>query len=101
MEVVYTGLKQTPEMIAATALQEDVDLVGVSTLSGSHLWIAKELHRLLTEAGRDDLPVVMGGIIPDGDRDALARCGVRHVFTPKDGEIGPIIEAMIAAARSA
>jgi len=101
MEVVYTGLKQTPEMIAATALQEDVDLVGVSTLSGSHLWIAKELHRLLTEAGRNDLPVVMGGIIPDGDRAALARCGVRHVFTPKDGEIGPIIEAMIAAARSA
>ncbi len=101
MEVVYTGLKQTPEMIAATALQEDVDLVGVSSLSGSHLWIAQELHRLLTEAGGGDLPVVMGGIIPDADRPALARHGVRHVFTPRDGEIGPIVQAMIDTARGA
>jgi (2R)-ethylmalonyl-CoA mutase len=100
MEVVYTGLKQTPEMIAATAVEEDVDLVGVSTLSGAHLWIAQELHRLLREAGRSDLPVVMGGIIPDADRAALAASGVRHVFTPKDGEVGPIVQTMIDTARA-
>lgn len=99
MEVVYTGLKQTPEMIVTTALQEDVDLIGISTLSGSHLWIADRVRRLLTEAGRADLPVVMGGIIPDGDRPALAAHGVRHVFTPKDGEVGPIVQAMIDVAR--
>jgi (2R)-ethylmalonyl-CoA mutase len=95
MEVIYTGLKQTPEMIVATALQEDVHLIGISTLSGAHLWIAAEVHRLLLEAGRADLPVVMGGIIPDADRAALADHGVRKVFTPKDGEIGPVVQSMI------
>ncbi len=98
MEVIYTGLKQTPEMIVAAALQEDVDLIGISTLSGAHLWIAEQVHRLLAEAGRRDLPVVMGGIIPDADHAALARHGVRHVFTPKDGEIGPIVQVMIDTA---
>jgi (2R)-ethylmalonyl-CoA mutase len=101
MEVVYTGLKQTPQMIAEAAVQEDVDLVGISTLSGAHLWIAREVHRLLREAGRADLPVVMGGIIPDADRAALTALGVRHVFTPKDGAVGLIIQAMIDAARPA
>jgi (2R)-ethylmalonyl-CoA mutase len=99
MEVVYTGLKQTPEMIVSAAVQEDVDLIGISTLSGSHLWIAERVHELLEKAGRADLPVVMGGIIPDGDRPALASHGVRQVFTPRDGEIGPIIQAMIDTAR--
>jgi (2R)-ethylmalonyl-CoA mutase len=99
MEVVYTGLKQTPEMIVAAALQEDVDLIGISTLSGAHLWIAARVHNLLEQAGRADLPVVMGGIIPDADRPVLAGHGVRHVFTPRDGEIGPIIQAMIDTAR--
>jgi (2R)-ethylmalonyl-CoA mutase len=99
MEVVYTGLKQTPEMIVSAAVQEDVDLIGISTLSGSHLWIAERVHELLEKAGRADLPVVMGGIIPDGDRPALLSHGVRQVFTPRDGEIGPIIQAMIDTAR--
>jgi (2R)-ethylmalonyl-CoA mutase len=99
MEVVYTGLKQSPEMIVATALQEDVDLIGISTLSGSHLWIAEEVHRLLVSGGREEIPVVMGGIIPDADRPRLAAHGVRHVFTPKDAAIGRIIETMIATAR--
>jgi (2R)-ethylmalonyl-CoA mutase len=99
MEVVYTGLKQTPEMIVAAALQEDVDLIGVSSLSGSHLWIAGEVHRHLTQAGRD-IPVVIGGIIPEADVPALRRLGVRHVFTPRDGEVGRIVATMIDAARA-
>jgi (2R)-ethylmalonyl-CoA mutase len=95
MEVVYTGLKQTPAMIVATAVQEDVDLIGISSLSGSHLWIATEVERGLREAGAAGIPVVMGGIIPEVDRPKLARLGVRHVFTPKDGEVGAIVQAMI------
>ncbi len=95
MEVVYTGLKQTPAMIVATAVQEDVDLIGISSLSGSHLWIATEVERGLREAGAAGIPVVMGGIIPESDRPKLAGLGVRHVFTPKDGEVGAIVQAMI------
>ncbi|MBI3766963.1 MAG: cobalamin B12-binding domain-containing protein [Deltaproteobacteria bacterium] len=95
MEVVYTGLKQTPAMIVTTAIQEDVDLIGISSLSGSHLWIATEVQRGLREAGADTIPVVMGGIIPEADRPKLDRLGIRHVFTPKDGEVGAIVQAMI------
>jgi (2R)-ethylmalonyl-CoA mutase len=95
MEVVYTGLKQTPAMIVATAVQEDVDIIGISSLSGSHLWIAAEVERGLREAGADAIPVVMGGIIPESDRPKLGRLGVRQVFTPKDGEVGAIVQAMI------
>ncbi len=95
MEVVYTGLKQTPEMIVATAVQEDVDIIGISSLSGAHLWIATEVERLLREAGASSIPIVMGGIIPDADAAKLRRLGVRHVFTPKDGEVGAIVQAMI------
>jgi (2R)-ethylmalonyl-CoA mutase len=95
MEVVYTGLKQTPEMIVSTAIQEDVDIIGISSLSGAHLWIASEIERLLREAGASSIPVVIGGIIPETDRPKLARLGVRHVFTPKDGQVGVIVQAMI------
>jgi (2R)-ethylmalonyl-CoA mutase len=95
MEVIYTGLKQTPAMIVATAVEEDIDLIGISSLSGSHLWIATEVERLLREAGAAAIPVVMGGIIPDADQAKLRRLGVRHVFTPKDGEVGAIVQAMI------
>jgi (2R)-ethylmalonyl-CoA mutase len=94
MEVVYTGLKQTPAMIVATAVQEDVDIIGISSLSGSHLWIAREVERGLREAGVA-IPVVIGGIIPEADQAALRALGVRHVFTPKDGEVGAIVQAMI------
>ncbi len=94
MEVVYTGLKQTPQMIVATAVQEDVDIIGISSLSGSHLWIATEVERGLREAGVT-IPVVMGGIIPEPDQPKLRGLGVRHVFTPKDGEVGAIVQAMI------
>ena len=95
MEVVYTGLKQTPEMIVSTAIQEDVDIIGISSLSGAHLWIATEVERLLREAGAASIPVVIGGIIPEADKAKLHRLGVRHVFTPKDGEVGAIVQAMI------
>ncbi|MBP1690149.1 MAG: protein meaA, partial [Deltaproteobacteria bacterium] len=95
MEVVYTGLKQTPAMIVATAIQEDVDLIGISSLSGSHLWIATEVLRGLRESGGGEIPIVIGGIIPESDRPTLRDLGVRHVFTPKDGEVGAIVQAMI------
>jgi ethylmalonyl-CoA mutase len=95
MEVIYTGLKQTPAMIVATAVQEDVDIIGISSLSGSHVWIVTELQRLLREAGAAGIPIVIGGIIPDPDKPTLLGLGVRHVFTPKDGEVGAIVQAMI------
>jgi (2R)-ethylmalonyl-CoA mutase len=95
MEVVYTGLKQTPAMIVATAIQEDVDIIGISSLSGSHLWIAKEVQRGLRESGGGDIPIVMGGIIPEADQPLLRDLGCRHVFTPKDGDVGAIVQAMI------
>lgn len=95
MEVVYTGLKQTPAMIVATAVQEDVDIIGISSLSGSHLWIATEVQRGLREAGVGDIPIVMGGIIPEADQATLRELGVRHIFTPKDGDVGAIVQAMI------
>jgi (2R)-ethylmalonyl-CoA mutase len=95
MEVVYTGLKQTPAMIVSTAVQEDVDIIGISSLSGSHLWIATEVQRGLREAGVGEIPIVMGGIIPAADQPTLRALGVRHVFTPKDGDVGAIVQAMI------
>ncbi|MCC6766363.1 MAG: cobalamin-dependent protein [Deltaproteobacteria bacterium] len=95
MEVVYTGLKQTPAMIVATAIQEDVDLIGISSLSGSHLWIAREVQRGLRESGGGDIPIVIGGIIPETDQPLLRELGCRHVFTPKNGDVGAIVQAMI------
>ncbi|HEV7603702.1 MAG TPA: cobalamin B12-binding domain-containing protein [Candidatus Limnocylindrales bacterium] len=89
-EVVYTGLRQTPEMIATAALQEDVDVVGLSILSGSHLLLVPETVRLLRERGVN-APVVVGGIIPDADRRKLLDDGVAHVFTPKDYKLAEIM----------
>lgn len=82
MEIIYTGLRQTPEMIAEAALQEDVDVVGLSILSGAHMTIVPRVTKLLGERGMDDVVVVIGGIIPDEDRPALAEMGVRSVFGP-------------------
>ncbi|MBI4128618.1 MAG: cobalamin B12-binding domain-containing protein [Parcubacteria group bacterium] len=81
MEVVYTGLKQTPAMIVAAATQEDVDLIGISSLSGAHLWIATEIERLLRESRAGGIPVVMGGIIPGGDHTKLQGLGIRRIYT--------------------
>jgi methylmalonyl-CoA mutase C-terminal domain/subunit len=82
MEVVYTGLHQTPEMIATAAVQEDVDVVGLSILSGAHLTLFPRVRDLLTEAGRDDVLVIGGGIIPEEDVAELEGRGVARVFGP-------------------
>ncbi len=81
-EVIYTGLHQTPEMIANTAIQEDVDAVGLSSLSGAHLRLFPEVVRLLREKGAGDILVFGGGVIPDDDVPALKEAGVAAVFGP-------------------
>jgi len=82
MEVVYTGLHQTPEMIATAAVQEDVDVVGLSVLSGAHLTLFPRVRRLLNDAGRDDILLIGGGIIPQEDVAPLEDEGVAKVFGP-------------------
>jgi methylmalonyl-CoA mutase C-terminal domain/subunit len=82
MEVVYTGIRQTPEMIAEAALQEDVDVVGMSILSGAHMALFPKVMDLLRQSGMDDVLVVAGGIIPDEDISALHDMGVKGVFGP-------------------
>jgi methylmalonyl-CoA mutase C-terminal domain/subunit len=82
MEVIYTGLRQTPEMIAAAALQEDVDAVGVSILSGAHNTLAPRIVQLLREQGMDDCMVLLGGIVPQEDIAKLKSEGVAEVFLP-------------------
>ncbi len=81
-EVIYTGLHQTPEMIVSAALQEDVDLVSLSVLSGAHNYLFPEVIRLLKEKGMGDVPVIGGGIIPDEDMAGLKKAGVKALFTP-------------------
>lgn len=82
MEVIYTGLRKTPELVVAAAMQEDVDVVGVSILSGAHLTLLPKLRRLLDEAGLDDVLLIAGGIIPDRDIEDLRAAGVAAVFSP-------------------
>jgi|SRR3990172_9125942 len=81
-EVVYTGLRQTPEMVRTAALQEDVDVVGLSILSGAHMTLVPRVCRLLQDEGLDDVLVVVGGIIPDDDVAALREAGVTGIFGP-------------------
>jgi methylmalonyl-CoA mutase C-terminal domain/subunit len=82
MEVVYTGIRQTPEMIAEAALQEDVDVIGLSILSGAHLELFPQILAGMKARGMEDVVVVAGGIIPDQDRAALLDMGVKAVFGP-------------------
>ena len=82
MEVIYTGLHQTPEMVAEAAIQEDVDAIGLSLLSGAHLTLFPAILEELAKRGGGDIPVFGGGIIPDEDRPALERAGVAALFTP-------------------
>jgi methylmalonyl-CoA mutase, C-terminal domain len=82
MEVIYTGLRQTPEMIAAAALQEDVDAVGVSILSGAHNTLCPRIVQLLREKGMDNVLVLVGGIVPQEDLPKLKQAGVAEVFLP-------------------
>ena len=83
MEVIYTGLRQTPEMIAAAALQEDVDAVGVSILSGAHNTLCPRIVQLLREKGMDNVLVLVGGIVPQEDLPKLKQQGVAEIFLPR------------------
>ena len=82
MEVIYTGLHQTPEMIANAAVQEDVDVVGLSILSGAHMTLFPRVRKLLVDQGRGDILVTGGGIIPQEDMDALEKGGMGRLFGP-------------------
>lgn len=82
MEVIYTGLHQTPEMIATAAIQEDVDVVGLSILSGAHMTLFPRVRQLLVEAGREDILITGGGIIPREDMESLKAQGMGELFGP-------------------
>jgi methylmalonyl-CoA mutase C-terminal domain/subunit len=98
MEVIYTGLRQTPEMIADAALQEDVDVVGLSILSGAHMTLVPRVREAMNLRDLSDIPVLVGGIIPDEDKAALGELGIAGVFgpgTPTD-EIRDFIHRIVA-----
>jgi methylmalonyl-CoA mutase C-terminal domain/subunit len=82
MEVIYTGLRQTPEMVVNTALQEDVDAIGVSILSGAHMTVFPKITALMKEKGLDDILLTGGGIIPENDMEVLNSMGVGRLFPP-------------------
>jgi methylmalonyl-CoA mutase C-terminal domain/subunit len=82
MEVIYTGLRQTPEMVVNAALQEDVDAIGISILSGAHMTVFPRIMNLMKEKGMDDVLLTGGGIIPDADMQALQQMGVGKLFPP-------------------
>ncbi|MFI1193445.1 protein meaA [Micromonospora sp. NPDC020750] len=100
-EVIYQGIRLTAGQIVAAAVEEDVDLVGLSVLSGSHLDAVPAVLNGLRAAGRGDLPVVVGGIIPTGDAEALRAAGVARVFTPKDFALTGIIDDLVTVVRAA
>ena len=99
MEVIYTGLHQTPEQIVETAIQEDADAVGVSILSGAHMTLVPRIVDGLREAGADDVLVVVGGTVPEDDAEALKSMGVAAVFGPgaSTGEIVDFLRGAVAA----
>lgn len=92
MEVIYTGLRQTPEMIVEAALQEDVDAIGLSILSGAHMTLVPRVLEGLREAGLEDVKVFVGGIIPDEDAETLKKMGVVEIFGPGTSTV-TIVEA--------
>jgi methylmalonyl-CoA mutase C-terminal domain/subunit len=94
-EVIYTGLHQTPEMIVEAAIQEDVDAIGLSILSGAHMTLFPDVLELLRQRGVGDIPVFGGGIIPNEDAAALKAMGVKEIFTP--GTSGEDILAWVRA----
>lgn len=98
-EVVYTGLRQTPEMVATAALQEDVDVVGLSILSGAHMTLVPRITQILRDTGLDDVMVVLGGIIPDDDAAALRELGVSGIFGPGTtiSEVAEFLRANVRA----
>jgi ethylmalonyl-CoA mutase len=100
-EVVYSGIRLTPAQIIAAAVEEDVDIVGLSVLSGSHLSVVPDVVNGLRELGLTDVPVVVGGIIPEADAAQLVAAGVAKVFTPKDFEITEVLGQMVEAIEAA
>jgi isobutyryl-CoA mutase small subunit len=100
MEVIYTGLHQTPEQIVETAIQEDADAVGISILSGAHMTLVPRILEGLKENDAEDVLVVLGGTIPDEDSEELKRLGVAEVFTPgaPTGEIVRFLQERVPAA---
>ena len=100
-EVVYQGIRLTPAQIVSAAVEEDVHVVGLSVLSGSHLQVVPAVLRGLTEAGLDDVPVVVGGIVPDSDARRLREQGVARVFTPKDFGLTDIMGSIVDVVREA
>jgi (2R)-ethylmalonyl-CoA mutase len=100
-EVVYQGIRLTPGQIVSAAVEEDVHVVGLSVLSGSHLQVVPAVLDGLRAAGLDDVPVVVGGIVPDGDARRLRELGVARVFTPKDFGITEIMAEVVAVIREA
>ncbi|MFW5420367.1 cobalamin B12-binding domain-containing protein [Nocardiopsis sp. CNT-189] len=103
VEVIYTGLRQTPEMIVAAALQEDADAIGLSVLSGAHMTLFGRVLELLRENGAPDITVFGGGIIPDEDIPELERMGVAKIFTPgaTTAEIGDWVRGNVRALHTA
>lgn len=103
MEVIYTGLHQTPEMIATAAIQEDVDVVGLSILSGAHMTLFPRVRQLLVDAGRDDVLITGGGIIPKEDMEALQALGMGQLFGPgtRTSDLVDYIHQWFAAQQSA
>ncbi len=99
MEVIYTGLRQTPEQIVSAALQEDADVIGLSILSGSHMELVPAVLDGLRRAGLDDVPVVVGGIIPESDARRLTSDGVAAVYTPKDFGLTEIMGQIVDVLR--
>jgi (2R)-ethylmalonyl-CoA mutase len=100
-EVVYQGIRLTPAQIVAAAVEEDADVVGLSILSGSHMELVPEVVQGLMDAGMTDVPVVVGGIIPEADADSLRANGVAAVFTPKDYDATAIMLDVVQAVRKA
>jgi (2R)-ethylmalonyl-CoA mutase len=94
-EVVYAGIRLEPAAIAATAVQEAVDLIGLSVLSGSHVELTSAVLAELRSAGAADIPVVIGGVVPARDHAALLQLGVKRVFTPSDYKLTEIVGALI------
>jgi methylmalonyl-CoA mutase C-terminal domain/subunit len=84
MEVIYTGIQKTPKGVALITVQEGADIIGISSMVGAHLTIVKKLHQELMAVGAAEIPIIIGGILPEEDYDALYALGVKQIFTPGD-----------------
>ena len=96
--MIIAGFKQTPAQLVEVALQEDAEILGVSSMAGAHMTIAAEVIKLLKEHQAGNVSLIMGGIIPERDRAALMALGVKAIFTPRDSMLHDIIERLLAVA---